>query len=225
MRAAILAAVLPEARAIARAFHLPSASCRFTERFIGDERLIVGLVGAGARHLHELAAQRPGALIMAGLAGALASDLAIGDVVIQGTCADLPGVRFGTLARAGEIVATPAHKAALFRQTGALAVDMETAPARQFAQTLGIPFLAVRAISDTAADTLDPALLTLLDGDGRPRVGRVLAHLARGPGRVGELLRLRRATHTALARLAATLVAVMESGWPEPPPAQGRVSA
>jgi adenosylhomocysteine nucleosidase len=154
---------------------------------------------------------------MAGLAGALAPDLAIGEIVIQGSCPPLPGVHFGTLATSSGIVATPADKAALFRQSGALAVDMETAPAQRLAESLHIPFLAVRAISDTAAQTLNPALLTLVDPDGRPRVARALRQLAGGSIKLSDLLRVRRATNVALARLTATLVALIASGWPDRP--------
>jgi adenosylhomocysteine nucleosidase len=152
---------------------------------------------------------------MAGLAGALAPDLAVGDIVIQGFCPPLPGVRFGTLATASHVVATPADKATLFRRTGALAVDMETEPAQRLAESLHIPFLAVRAISDSATQTLDPALLTLVDPDGRPRVGRTLLQLARGSVKLSDLLRLRRTTNTALANLAAALVTLIDSGWPD----------
>jgi adenosylhomocysteine nucleosidase len=218
MRAVILAALFPEARAIARAFHLPAPpppSRATPGDSLSDGPIAVRLVGVGAPHLDQILALQPPAVIMAGLAGALAPDLAVGDVVIQGTCPPLPGVRIGALATSSGIVATPADKAALFRQSGALAVDMETAPAQRFAESLRVPFLAVRAISDTAAQSLDPALLSLVDSDGRPRVGRALRQLAAGSVRLPDLLRARRAANLALARLTATLLALVASGWPD----------
>jgi adenosylhomocysteine nucleosidase len=216
MRVLILAAIFPEARAIARAFHLSVPLSPSHPPLDDSARVEVRLVGIGARRLHLLPSKKPRALIMAGLAGALAPDFTIGDVVVQGSCRALPGVRLGTLATTSHILATPADKAALFRQTGALAVDMETRPVQQYAESLGIPFLAVRAISDTASESLDPALLTLVDADGRPRIGSALRYLAGNPGRLFKLLRLRRATNLALARLSATLVAILDSGWPDP---------
>jgi adenosylhomocysteine nucleosidase len=218
MRVVILAALFPEARAIARAFHLPAPplpSRQTTADSPVEGPIAVRLVGIGARHLDQLPAQKPRALIMAGLAGALAPDLAVGDVVIQGSCPPLPGVRFGVIGTSSHLIATPADKENLFRQSGALAVDMETGPAQRLAESLHIPFLAVRAISDTAAQTLDPAFLTLVDSDGRPRIGRVLRQLAGGSVRLSDLLRVRRATNVALARLSATLVALLASGWPD----------
>jgi hypothetical protein len=211
MRAMILAAMSTEARAIARAFHWPKP---WMDDAPGDGRVAVEVVGVGARHLDRVAARKPEALIMAGLAGALHPGLEVGAVVIDGSCKPPAGARLGKVWTTGKILAAPAEKALLYRQTGALAADMETEPARRFAEALGIPFLAVRAISDTAAQWLNPALLDLVDGEGRPRLGRVLCHIMGGPGRLTELLRIRRAGQTALASLTAALVALIDSGWP-----------
>jgi adenosylhomocysteine nucleosidase len=218
MRAVLLAPLMPEARAFARAFHFPRTSCRFPHRLAQNGHLTIALIGPGAAHLQEVRALNPPLLILAGLAGALAPDLKIGDVIIDGNFsppAPIAGARRGKIATAAHIIATPADKAALFRQTGALAVDMETETCREFAAALGVPFLAVRAISDTADQALDPALLNLLDENGRPRLGRVLRHIAGDPRRVAALIRLGRATELALSRLSTVLVAIVESGWPE----------
>jgi adenosylhomocysteine nucleosidase len=121
----------------------------------------------------------------------------------------------GTLAFARAIVATPAEKAALWRATGAWAVDMETQPVQRYAQSLNIPFLAVRAISDCSADSLDPALLSLIDTQGRPCVGSALMHFAGHPAKLPAMMRIRRSTNIALSNLAVTLAAIITSGWPE----------
>ena len=74
-RRVIVTALLPEARAIARAFRLPppaAASGRFVEGGGGEGRVSVCVVGVGARHLGDWSPEKPQALIMAGLAGALA---------------------------------------------------------------------------------------------------------------------------------------------------------
>jgi hypothetical protein len=95
---------------------------------------------------------------------------------------------------------------------------METQSAQAFALSHDIPFLAVRAISDTAAEPLDPAFLNLVDPHGRPRISKALAHIVCHPAKLPSLLRLRRSTELALANLAATLVAIMTSGWPDQSP-------
>jgi len=159
---------------------------------------------------------------MCGLGGALSSDLVVGDVVIQGefgTIAKLPHrVLPGRIATNNEIIPTPAEKSRIFRETGAFCVDMETEYARNIALSHGFPFLAVRAISDTAAETLDPTFLNLVDPQGRPRISRALAHIVSHPTKLPSLLRLRRSTNLALANLAATLVAIITSGWPDQSP-------
>jgi len=91
---------------------------------------------------------------------------------------------------------------------------MESAPTRFLADTLQIPFLTVRAISDTAAHPLSEDLLTLVDETGRPRTTRALALLAKTPSRLPELLALQRASKLALANLTATLQALLKAGWP-----------
>ena len=216
MHVVILTALLPEARAVARAFHLQT---RFANQYISGGGVTVALVGPCAKVMDRECLTAARGVIMCGLGGALRTDLAVGDVVIQGECGPISGLahRFfrGKIATSEKHTATPAQKAALFEQSGALAVDMETQPVQALAHCLHIPFLAVRAISDTATGTLDPAFLKFVNAHGRPRVGRALAHLARHPTKLAGMLQIRRATNVALANLATTLVAIVSSGWPE----------
>lgn len=220
MQVVILAALLPEARAIARAFRLSGDGAGwFACNAVVNKDVRVQLVGPGARRLPTITRDQVRGVIMAGLGGALAPELKVGDVVIQGLPERVPvfsdGVRAGRLTTATGIVAGPAEKAALFRETGALAVDMETCRTEAWARETGVPFLAVRAISDTAHERLDPAVLGFVDSDGRPRIGRVLRHLAGHPTKLPAILRLGRASQFALSRLTATLEAILKTGWPE----------
>jgi hypothetical protein len=111
-------------------------------------------------------------------------------------------------------VGTPAEKTRLFKETGALAVDMETEVAQEVARQMGVNFLALRAISDAAADSLDPELLKLVDAEGKPRISRAALHVARHPGKLRGLLNIRAASERALSSLTAVLLDVMASGWP-----------
>ncbi len=72
----------------------------------------------------------------------------------------------GRICSSDKIVSTPTEKAELFRQTGALAVDMESDRVRKWAGENGIPFIGIRAISDTADEALDPAVVGLVDEMG-----------------------------------------------------------
>lgn len=100
--------------------------------------------------------------------------------VVSGPTATTPG-----------IITTPANKQDLGRRTGAIAVDMESYWVARLASERGLPFLALRAISDAQAD-LVPALHQVLDADGNPGVRRLVPHLIREPGSLVALLRLAR---------------------------------
>jgi len=217
-RLLILTAIYPEARAIARAFHLDESPLGSGLAF--SDNISLGIAGIRARRLPGLIADvDPELLIMTGLAGALAPDLAVGDVVLD---APLPpcsprtfALREGRIHTAHDIVPTPAAKAALYRETGALAVDMETAIAAEYAQKRGIPFHALRAISDAANHPLDPRLFALVDAQGHPRPARVAAYLVTGPWRLPGLLRIGSATKVALTNLTAVLHHFAMTSWPD----------
>ena len=152
-------------------------------------------------------------VIMTGLAGALDPALQIGDVVVD---CDLELPDFGRLLRRGRIhgadriVATPHEKAELHRQTGALAVEMEGAIVRKWAKELGASFIGIRSISDRADQTLDPAVLALVDEWGRPRWGRIPGTLLRRPWLLPQLIRLGRDSQRAARRLGAAVRALVD---------------
>ena len=99
------------------------------------------------------------------------------------------------------IITTPAGKQDLGSQTGAIAVDMESYWIARVASDRGLPFLALRAISDAQEDLL-PDLHQILDAGGSPRVRRLTTRLIREPGNLAALLRLAR--NAGQARRALT---------------------
>lgn len=111
----------------------------------------------------------------------------------------------GTLAESAEVVASCAAKKLLLRRTGAVAVDMESASLARVAKESRIPFLAVRAITDSAHTDLPRWALGSVDEFGRVRISRLLLGLFRRPAEIFALARTRRdvqAAETALARAA-----------------------
>lgn len=187
-------------------------------------RLIVS--GAGPDHARQAAArlveQGVAGLISWGCAGALASGLKPGDVLVPETIYGTDGaeyavdaewrerllqtlsampVKSGQLAESPHVVPSPAEKQVLFAATHAAAVDMESAALARVARAHGLPFLVVRAIADTAAMAMPAAVLVALNPRGDVRLGKLLAHLARHPAQVGELIRLGRAFGTAVGTL------------------------
>jgi adenosylhomocysteine nucleosidase len=141
-----------------------------------------------ARSARALVAAGASALLSWGVAGALDPALACGAAVLPDevlrehgepggaalqrfeTCrgwrerllAALQGqaqVMSGTLLSSAAPVTTLAHKASLFRQTLAVAVDMESAAVAAVAAEHGLPFIALRVILDTARDSLPGSLM------------------------------------------------------------------
>ncbi len=72
-------------------------------------------------------------------------------------------VSCGPLLTSAEVICEPALKGQLFRDTGALAVDMESAAVAVVARLHAVPFLALRVIVDSASEAL-PSLLRAVAG-------------------------------------------------------------
>ena len=95
-------------------------------------------------------------MISTGLCGALDPALRLGDVVFSGN-ADIdtraPFVR-GAIHTIDHVAGTAAEKRTLRNQSGAIAVDMESAAVERKAAEWNVPYLCIRAVSDRAGDTL-----------------------------------------------------------------------
>jgi len=176
----------------------------------------------------RIARERPSGVMSVGIAGALDPGLRVGDAVTSTRCpsaswASLPGesapdvdggpqlalgqrVYFDRIITSVDLaVTTIAAKAALRAATGAAAVDMESHIAAKVAARHGLPFAAIRVISDTAHHDLPPAACVPLRPNGSVDLPRVLAALARQPSQLPALLRLARDTSVALNVLADLL--------------------
>jgi adenosylhomocysteine nucleosidase len=118
------------------------------------------------------------------------------------------GARQGDLLGADAIVASPERKAVLRRESGAIAVDLESHHVARAAVESGLPFLVLRAVADPAERALPAAALIELDADGRPALPAVLLSLARHPAQLPALLRVAIDTRRALRALGRVAVAL-----------------
>lgn len=146
--------------------------------------------------------------IVAGVGGALDPGLAVGDVILDDPQHLVPPavpLRRGAIHTAGQIITTAAEKAALCAQTGTLAVDMEQSVVASVAEQRGVSWMGVRAVSDTAAEALDPAFLHFVDDLGRPKPAAIAMGLLRRPALAGQLRRLEKNSGIALQRLGAAV--------------------
>lgn len=150
--------------------------------------------------------RKPRLLVSTGFCGAIAPGVQGGDLVVGSSVffseGGEPGVRSdpwaleqtlqllghlgvphhrGAILPVPRLVSSPAEKQALWLKTGATAVDMESGHLAALARSLEIPFLVVRAVSDTASDPLEPGWQGLVGPDGGLRPLPLVGLLIRKP--------------------------------------------
>lgn len=178
------------------------------------------------------------ALLAIGVAGALSDDLVPGDLIavtrvvrergpLLAASPQLTDAAAGHGARAGvavtadriadtvvekqRLLAIAAGYAGANGAAAAAVVDLESAAYAEAAIAARIPWLILRAVSDTAAEALPALLNHARDAGGAVRRARVVAGLLREPSALPRLLGLRRrvsACAEALARGAARVIAL-----------------
>ena len=97
-------------------------------------------------------------------------------------CARLGDATQARLAASDSPAIAAAAKAAVFRQSGALALDMESHIAAAYAVGRRLPFAAVRVVADTAVHAVPQAAIAGMRADGTTDAGKVLQRLLKRPG-------------------------------------------
>jgi adenosylhomocysteine nucleosidase len=92
-------------------------------------------------------------------------------------------------------------KAELRASTDALAVDMESKIAAKFANARGVPFVILRAVSDTAQRNLPALVAHAVSAGGEVDTAVVFAALIRAPGQLAATIAAARDSATALRTL------------------------
>ncbi|HWW20317.1 MAG TPA: hypothetical protein VNZ06_05900 [Steroidobacteraceae bacterium] len=221
-RVGIVAALATEARALTPI--IPHRGCPFG---LEDGTLLnVSGIGNTAAKDAALALINEGAdaLVSFGLAGGLDPDVKAGTIFLPAEVLAAGSERFPTSdawrnrvaialvafrpVAAGKMltslreVSDIAAKQAMFRESGAMAVDMESAAVARVATAHGLPFLIARVIVDTATDVL-PAAVMAAGGSGELRVWRLIAALTRAPAEIVDVIRLARRFRVAKSALRA----------------------
>ena len=107
---------------------------------------------------------------------ALAKKVEVDLIVSTGFCGALdPALRVGDIVRGGPEVVYSTDRVAvsareqweLYERTGARAIEMESAAVRAKAETWGVPYHCVRAVSDTAAEDMPLDFNRYRDAQGR----------------------------------------------------------
>ena len=200
----------------------------------------LALTGDGDRNARVRAAAalrrvRARVVIAIGVAGALSPELAKGELLVAhrvmrengnawqapppwlAGAAQLAGARPAALISAPRLAATVADKERLRslaaeRAPGLMAaVDLESAAFAAAAAARGLPWLILRAISDTAVEELPPLLNRCLDEGGAIRRRLLAARLFSQPSTLPQLLMLRQRVRACAAVLATATTAIIEN--------------
>jgi hopanoid-associated phosphorylase len=125
--------------------------------------------------------------VMAGDARWLAG-LALNEDLIATVALGRRRVVRGGLAGVEQVVAAQACKAALRSETGAAAVDMESHIAAAYAAEAGLPFAALRVISDPAGRALPALARSAIKPNGDLDLRKILHGVVRNPRTLSSLV-------------------------------------
>jgi adenosylhomocysteine nucleosidase len=179
----------------------------------GDRDRSAALVTTAAAHTD--------CLVSFGIAGGLAPELVAGTVIVSGEVvseqqhwenspqhqervtrfARSIGAVEGPVFGADSILATQTEKKQAWATTRALAVDLESEIVARIATALGIPFVVLRTVADTARRDLPPASLIPLGANGKPSLSKIFAEMLRRPSQLPEMIGLAQETRIALSAL------------------------
>jgi nucleoside phosphorylase len=202
--------------------------------------VVTGMGMENALRVSEAVMERPHQFcIAAGFAGSLNEKYSVGAVLVAdavqqlGTTRTLPcdrdlvtaawadgAERVKRFLTVDHIVRTAEEKRQL--APFADAVDMESFASLSAAKNRRLPAVAIRVISDSLTSELPAFVDTMVDREGRARVGSVLRNVALHPQHVPALVRLGRDSRNAAEALAYFLQAFIKKlsfssqGWPPP---------
>jgi nucleoside phosphorylase len=205
---------------------------------LGGRRVVLSVIGEGSHNAARatealLATVDLSGVVVVGVAGGLTFDLEPGallvgrEVLTDGVPAPPPDSRWlaripddravhrGTIVSRSSMLCTRESKArarALLRRGGSAAVDLETATVAEVAASRGVSYIAVRAISDTAGESLPIDFNRFRDDSGRIDRFRVARHSMFRPGLVTPLWRLKRRVSLCAENLARLIVPLLEGG-------------
>lgn len=168
----------------------------------------IGSAPAALAAMTLVAREQPSCLISVGLAGALRRDLHVGDVLWPSTVINVAtGKRFtsyyadtkGTVA-SGRAIASEERKRELREEFSADAIDMEAAGVGSIADSCGLPFYAVKAISDEL-DFPMPPMNDFVDAEGKFHIAGFVTKMLFHPAWWGPTMTLARNSHRASVEL------------------------
>lgn len=228
---AIVAAMVPELQPLVRALGLAPASLPGARSFRGAHGsldVVATVTEMGTRAATDVTTRLLDAVspvdhvLVVGICGGVARDVAIGDLVVPARVVDeasgcvlrpkpLGGTPRGVLLTTDTLYTDPAT-IARFAAEGIVAVDMETAAIGMVCAARGVPWSVFRAVSDRAGDPrVDTDLVGMANADGTPNPGTIARYLLAHPGRIPGLVRLGRGMRAGVKRSTSALLQALPS--------------
>lgn len=201
-------------------FALKEEAAPFRKIAAGKSGVSILITGIGRQNAEKstrefLATNSPELVLTCGFAGGLNPDLVFGTVVFETSEENLranllaAGAKPAKTFCANRIATTIAEKKNLRDETGADAVEMESAAIHAVCRERGIPCATVRVISDTASEDLPLDFNRLAKPDLSLDYGKLALAVAKSPGKIGALLCLQKQCKAAAEKLAEVLAKII----------------
>jgi adenosylhomocysteine nucleosidase len=222
VRVGVLAPMKSELRPVVKAFGLQPAEIggvSVHRGTVGNADVIATTTGIGMAPATSATESLLGLgefdhVMVVGIAGGVGPTVTIGDlvipeVVVDGTTGkeyrpasiEGPAAR-GSIVSSDDFIVDPDRLAGLIAR-GVIAVDMETGSVAAVCAARGVPWSAVRAISDRAEDG-DEEMVKLAHPDGSPNGAAIARYFARHPGRIPYMLKVGKGSVLAAKNAATT---------------------
>ena len=146
-------------------------------------------------------ALKPGDCVVATRVTASGREYFSNEKWLDAIAARMPWAHLDTIAGSSRLLASVSDKATLYAASGAVAADMESHLAAEFALARHLPFVAIRTISDASARALPPAARAALKPDGSLDSWSIAKSILARPGQIPDLIRTERETEKAFAAL------------------------
>jgi adenosylhomocysteine nucleosidase len=205
-------------------FALKEEAAPFRKIAAGKTGITIVLAGIGRTNAERavcefLATHSTDLVLTCGFAGGLNPDLKLGDVVFEcgkqkaesGNLEErllVAGAKPAKFFCADRVATTVAEKKKLRDETGADAVEMESAAIHAVCAEKHIPCATVRVISDTANEDLPLDFNALAKPDKNLDFGKLAWAIARSPGKIGALMELQKKTRFAAEQIAEVLTKI-----------------
>jgi nucleoside phosphorylase len=173
----------------------------------------IGQQNAEAVIKEALVRDRPRLVLSCGFAGGLRPELETGTVLFAAepgselqTALAEAGAKPGRFYCSNRIITAAAEKQALWKSTGADAVEMESQFICAACKKENVPSVTVRVILDTANEDLPLDFNRLMNARQQMSYGKLAMALMKSPGKIPALLRLQTQTRAAAQILSDVLV-------------------